>query len=145
VPVSVDLPDANVWLALTVAVHPGHDRALRYWREETLDRVAFCRLTALGLLRLSTTAAAMGGVPLRSEQAWRTYVALRDLPEVDLRFETESCESVMAGWVEAGIVTARTWTHAYLAAFAISSGLRLVTFDADFSRYVELDLLRLEP
>ncbi|WVN41054.1 hypothetical protein AOB54_05970 [beta proteobacterium MWH-UniP1] len=36
-------------------------------------------------------------------------------------------------------------TDAYLAAFAVCSGLRLVTFDKDFERFEGLSLLRLKP
>lgn len=38
---------------------------------------------------------------------------------------------------------ARLLTDAYLAAFAESAGLRMVTFDKDFERFEGLDCLRL--
>jgi predicted nucleic acid-binding protein len=37
------------------------------------------------------------------------------------------------------------WTDAYLAAFAITSGSRLVSFDADFARFPGLHFLHLKP
>ena len=37
----------------------------------------------------------------------------------------------------------RLWTDAYLAAFAITTGCRLVSFDADFQRFPALLLLHL--
>ena len=44
-----------------------------------------------------------------------------------------------------GLVTPRTWTDSYLAAFAMTEGARLISFDTDFQRYPDLDLLPLEP
>jgi len=38
----------------------------------------------------------------------------------------------------------RFWTDAYLAAFARSAGMRLVSFDAGFARFDRLDCLLLE-
>lgn len=38
----------------------------------------------------------------------------------------------------------RHWTDTYLAAFAVSGGLRIVLFDSDFSRFPGLSFLRLE-
>ena len=39
----------------------------------------------------------------------------------------------------------RLWTDAYLAAFALAGGHRLVTFDQDFLRFPGLEVLRLSP
>ncbi|MEO7416556.1 MAG: VapC toxin family PIN domain ribonuclease, partial [Thermoanaerobaculia bacterium] len=65
----IDLPDINVWLAFSVVDHPHHQRARRYWYEESGDQLAFCRLTSLGFLRLATNATVMGGQPLTVPQA----------------------------------------------------------------------------
>ena len=65
-------PDVNVWFALAVADHPQHPPALAWWNEES-SLAGFSRLTQLGLLRLLTTAAAMGGQPLSNDAAWRVY------------------------------------------------------------------------
>ena len=73
----IDLPDVNVWLAFSEADHEHHSRARRYWYEESGDQLAFCRVTALGFLRLSTNSSAMGGQPLTVSQAWHAYRAFR--------------------------------------------------------------------
>jgi len=36
------------------------------------------------------------------------------------------------------------WTDAYLAAFALSAGMRLVSFDSGFTRFKDLDCLILD-
>jgi hypothetical protein len=140
----MDLPDLNVWLAFSVADHTHHQRARDYWYEEAADQLAFCRLTALGFLRLSTNAKAMGGQPLTVSQAWQSYRAFRQLPEVLLAAEPEGCEDWLERWALGKSPAPGQWTDAYLAAFAKAGGLRLVSFDGDFTRFDGLELLHLE-
>lgn len=140
----IDLPDVNVWLAFSVADHAHHARARHYWYEESGDQLAFCRVTALGFLRLATNSAAMGGQPLTVPEAWKAYGEFRRLPEVVLAAEPDGCEDFLEEWVLGERPTPRHWTDAYLAAFAKAGGLRLVSFDGDFARFENLELLRLE-
>lgn len=139
-----DLLDANLWLALGLADHPFHQRARRYWFEEAGDRVAFCRITALGFLRLCCHPVVMAGAPMTIPEAWDAYRNFRSLPEVDLLAEPAGCEPLLETWASAGTFTLTLWTDAYLAAFANAGDLRLVSFDADFGRFegVEVLLLR---
>lgn len=141
----VDLPDVNVWLALGVPDHPRHERARRYWYEESGRQLAFCRITALGFLRLITNPAVMGDQPLTVPKAWKAYAEFRGLPEVIVATEPEQCDSFLEAWATTGTPSRRHWTDAYLAAFAKAGGFRLVTFDQDFTRFPDLDLLRLDP
>jgi toxin-antitoxin system PIN domain toxin len=140
----IDLPDVNVWLAFSLTDHVHHQRARHYWYEESGDRLAFCRVTALGFLRLSTHAASMNGQPLTVPQAWQAYSTFRQLPEVALAAEPEGCEAWLEKWALGKDSTARQWTDAYLAAFARAAGFRVVSFDRDFARFKGLDLLKLE-
>lgn len=141
----IDLPDVNVWLAFSVADHAHHQRARRYWYEESGDQLAFCRVTALGFLRLATNATVMGGQPFTVSQAWQAYGGFRRLPEVLLAAaEPEGCDAWLERWALGSDPRPRQWTDAYLAAFARAGGFRLVSFDADFDRFEDLDLLRLE-
>jgi toxin-antitoxin system PIN domain toxin len=139
----IDLPDVNVWLAFSAADHPHHARARRYWYEESADQFAFCRVTALGFLRLVTNAAVMGGQPLTVSQAWQSYAAFRQLPEVVLAAEPSGCEIFLKEWALDKGSTPRQWTDAYLAAFAKAGQFRLVSFDGDFSCFEGLDFLHL--
>ena len=141
---TIDLPDVNVWLAFSVADHVHHQRARRYWYEESGDQLAFCRVTALGFLRLATNAPVMSGQPLTVRQAWQAYGGFRQLPEVMLATEPEGCEAWLEQWALEDGSKPRQWTDAYLAAFAKAGGLRLVSFDGDFTRFDGLNLLRLE-
>jgi toxin-antitoxin system PIN domain toxin len=140
---NVDMLDVNVWFALAIEDHPFHERAAEYWQNESSERFAFCRITALGLLRLCANPAAIPGDPMTVDEAWNAYAAFRGLPEVDSVTESESCEILLAQWAEHSLFTPKRWTDAYLAAFAISGGMRLVSFDDDFRKFAGLDFLHL--
>ena len=142
-PTVTDLPDVNVWLAFSIADHVHHERARRYWDTESAETVAFCRITALGFLRLSTNAKVMAGSPMTVTEAWLAYIALRRAPEIELVPEPSRCEILLEQIALDTDLPPRMWTDAYLAAFAISGGMRLVSFDADFARFDALDLLLL--
>ena len=140
----IDLPDVNVWLALGVPDHAHHERAKRYWDEESAAEVGFCRITALAFVRLCTRPAVMGNRPASVGEAWQGYLAFRELSGVVFLREPEGCERDLGHWASGSSPSCRLWTDAYLAAFARTEGCRLVTFDRDFERFPELDLLRLE-
>jgi toxin-antitoxin system PIN domain toxin len=123
--------------------HVHHERARRYWREEgaRAQAIHFCRVTALGFMRLLTQPKLMGASACSPSQAADRYLALRALPEVRLAPEPSGCEDALLACARAPGFLPRLWTDAYLAAFARCAGLQLVTFDADFARFDGLDLL----
>ncbi len=141
----IDLPDVNLWVALAAEDHAHHERALQYWNTEAGVRIAFCRITALGFVRVSTSIAALGERALSVENAWRGYQYFRDLPETVFVVEPEDCEAQIEHWALANSFARNMWADAYLAAFARTANLRLVTFDADLKRFADLRLLHLEP
>jgi hypothetical protein len=134
----VDLLDLNVWFALLVPERPFHPRARAYWGEASDPFLV--RVTALGLLRLLTNAKAMDGKPLGVREAWEVYRELRLSSGVPLLVEPEGLADLVRGGL-----SPRLWTDAYLAAFALAGGHRLVTFDQDFLRFPGLKVLRLFP
>ena len=133
-----DLPDLNVWLALLNANHPHHGAAKIYWDSLAGARMFFCRITMLGLLRLSTNKVVMGGVPYTTAEAWQAYRKVAGMPEVGFVAETPGIESAMEPFTQSKGFSHADWTDAYLAAFARVAGLRLVTFDSGFSKYKDL-------
>lgn len=139
-----DLPDVNVWLALLNGQHPHHQAAKAYWDSAAGQRIAFCRITMLGLLRLSTNKTVMGGTPYTPAQAWQAYQAVIDLPEVSLIAEPLGIEGAMQKLTHSPKSGTPDWTDAYLAAFASLAGLRMVSFDKGFTQYGGLDLLTLK-
>lgn len=138
-----DLPDVNVWLALLNLQHTQHNAAKSYWEQTAAPHIAFCRITMLGLLRLSTNKLVMGGTPYTTAQAWQAYQAVIDLPEVSLLPEPRGIESAMHKHSTQPPFRNADWTDAYLASFAQLAGLRMVSFDKGFVKYGNLALLTL--
>jgi len=141
----VDLPDVNVWLALTDDSHVHHQAARQYWNEQRSGEIAFCRVTMLALLRLVTNAHVMSGSPFTHAEAWNAYRTYRNLPIIRFLSEATTLETTFASFTTDPSLPHRLWTDAYLAAFAISTGNRLISFDTDFQRFPNLDLLLLKP
>jgi len=137
-----DLPDLNVWLALAIAEHPHHRIAQTYWHEAAAERIWFCRVTMLGMVRLLAQPKLMGTASLTLRDAFDLYRRFAALPEVDLCVEPGGCEAHLTNLLNAA-TPARLWTDAYLAAFASAGGLRLVTFDKDFARFDGIARLQL--
>lgn len=141
---SVDLPDVNGWLALSASHHPYHRRARAYWEQEAAPEISFCRVTMLGLVRLLMQPRVMGDAALPTVQALGLWQRWLQLPEVSLRAEPAACEATLQA-LATPTLPPRRLTDAYLAAMALSGGMRLVSFDSDCRRFDGLDLLRLEP
>jgi toxin-antitoxin system PIN domain toxin len=140
-----DLLDASVWLPLSAPDHVHHPRARRYWDDEAADELAFCRVTALALLRHLTNSRILGEAALDGDAAWRALQTWLSLPQVRLIAEPAGLDELLAQWAGHLDLRAGMWTDAYLAAFATASGARLVAFDGDFHRYPGLEFLHLRP
>ena len=96
----------------------------------------------LGLVRLLSNPKVMGEQALDLKQSLATYLRFAALPEIGWQAEPSDCGDRLQQLVALDL-TARLLTDAYLAAFAESSRLRMVTFDKDFGRFQGLDCLRL--
>ena len=141
---AVDLPDINVWLALADPDHEHHARARRYWEQEAATRLAFTRVTMLGLVRSLTNRHVMQGAPFTIVQAWKAYRAFLDLPEVTFLADPDSAEARMRMWSEkAGFPPSRL-TDAWLAAVAFTTRSRLISFDKDYREFAGLSLCHLK-
>ncbi len=140
-PSSIDLLDANVWLALVAEAHSHHERAKSYWQNEAAPRAAFCRVTELAFLRHIANQAILGSQVLAPSAAWKKLKQFHALPEVQRLTEPATLDERLARFCDTGRTSPNLWTDAYLAAFAESGGLRLVTFDRGFTRFSGLDLL----
>jgi uncharacterized protein len=127
-------PDVNVWFALAVGDHPHHCQALEWWNEES-SLTGFSRLTQLGLLRLLTTASAMGGRPLNNSEAWRVYEGFLADSRVRLFPELPALDDLFRKFAGTRHASPKVWTDAYLAAFAASNDATLITFDGSFTSY----------
>ena len=132
-----DLPDVNVWLALAVQDHVHHEAATAYWQASPQTKRFFCRGSASSLVRLLTHPHLMAGKQLGLQAAWQLYRRFRAVPTIRLLAEPSGVDEQLSALITP-LLPARHFTDAYLAALAICSGLRLVSFDRDFSRFADL-------
>lgn len=135
-------PDVNFWLALIWDGH-AHAESARFWREShPSERLLFCRLTQLSLLRLLTTKAIMGNDVLSMTEAWLIYQNCLADSFISFASEPDGLDQHLALFAQGRVSSPKVWADAYLAAFAALGGYRIVTFDRAFRRWpVELVLL----
>jgi toxin-antitoxin system PIN domain toxin len=140
------LSDANPWLAMTVEIHP-HHAAARHWMDELPDgdQALFNRATQTSFLRLLTQPIAPGYRPVTQSRAWKLYEKLLEDDRVLWVPEPEGIDTLWQQLSENSRPSPKLWMDAYLAAFAISEGCRMVTFDRGFKQFGPqgLDLLLL--
>jgi uncharacterized protein len=134
-----DLLDINVWLALAHTAHDHHKLALAYWQAEQAKGTLlwFCRVSMLGMVRLLSQKSVMGASVLSLEEAQAAYLNFLNTPSIRWLPETTD----IARRTDAAMLNlssdapSRLSTDVYLAATSETTGLRLVTFDADFKRF----------
>jgi len=137
-----DLPDVNVWLALVDENHVHHQKARNYWQNLSSSEIAFCRVTLLGFLRLSTHPKVLSR-PLTPAEAWAIYQRYRT--EADVAFVEDTSE-IDARFMSMSVTEEfphHLWSDCYLASLAQYRICRIISFDADFKRFPSLDFLHL--
>jgi toxin-antitoxin system PIN domain toxin len=136
----VKLLDVNVWLAATWARHAHHPIAKR-WLDDEEDDLAFCRITELAFLRLTTNRAVTGSDALSRRQAWDALLALQADPRIRFVSEPRGLAPLWIALSKRDDHSHLLWTDDYLAAFAQAAGAQLVTFDAGLrGRYPSVDV-----
>jgi toxin-antitoxin system PIN domain toxin len=127
---SFHFPDINVWIALTWDGHIHHRRAAEWFSELADDsRLFFCRFTQLGLLRLLTSEAVMAQDVRTQRAAWQAYDTWQGDERVGFLDEPVDLEARFRSLTRLRHPAPKDWADSYLAAFAETSDLVLVTFD----------------
>jgi toxin-antitoxin system PIN domain toxin len=127
---SLVFPDINVWVALSHPDHAHHQVAETWYRSlNEADVLVFCRHTQLGFFRLMTTAAVLGQDVRTAGQCWKLYDLWIEPGEAIFAFEPEGLEAEMRIRTSSQTPNPKEWADAYLAAFAETAQLTLVTFD----------------
>jgi len=136
------LLDVNVCFAASWADHQDHEAARGWIDDAADDSLGICRITQLGWLRLLPNQSSMGSAALTRREAWEfvaamladsRFVYLDEPPDLAAEFGRLSATDDHAH---------KLWTDDYLAAFALSGDLELVTLDTKFeSRYPGLAVL----
>lgn len=125
---SLSFPDLNVWLAIAAPEHI-HASVARDWWEHERGTIAFCRLSQLGFLRLTTTAAAMDGKPLTMREAWRVYDRFYADDRVAFVAEPGSVEREFRQNTRHPSASPKMWADAWMLAMAQAADGRVVTLD----------------
>lgn len=135
------LCDSNVWIAIAVEQHAHHVLAASWFAalSET-DSAVFCRATRISFLRLLTQKIAPDFVPLSNRLAWQALDQLTTDEATVFAVEPEGLDHIWRQLSELATASPKRWMDAYLAAFAIAAGMRLVTFDSDFRNYESMGL-----
>jgi toxin-antitoxin system PIN domain toxin len=128
----LSIPDINIWLALAAPEHPHHTLAKRWWKQHE-GPIGFARLSQLGLLRLTTTAAAMDGKPLTIDEAWRVYDGFYEDDRVTFIAEPAEVEKEFRERAAGRASSPKIWGDAWMLAMAEAAGGVLVTFDKALS------------
>ena len=137
------LPDVNVWIALAAERHTLHRKA-RHWFSKLKDeRLAFCRVTQLGFLRLLTNKHVMLEEVMSRGEAWQAYRALRLDRRIGYSAEPNELPETWQAFTESPLSSPNLWTDAYLCAFASAARLTLVTFDAKIPPRADVSCLLL--
>lgn len=136
-------PDVNVWIALTYERHIHHPVARSWFEALNPDaRLFFCRITQLGFLRLLTTEAVMGRDEVLSQtEAWRVYDRWLEDERISFLLEPATLEASFRALSRSRQPAPKDWADSYLAAFAASSDLTLVTLDQSLHRRVRRSTL----
>jgi toxin-antitoxin system PIN domain toxin len=127
---SLIFPDVNVWLALSYPAHV-HQAAVSSWFR-SLDestRFVFCRQTQLAFFRLMTTEAVLGRDVISQTECWEIYDRWIGAGKAILAREPANLDAALRRRTTLHSPSPKVWADAYLAAFAETAGLTLVTFD----------------
>ena len=108
-------------------------------------RLAFCRLTQLGFLRLLTNKHVMQDEFMRPDEAWEAYSVLRLDRRIGYLPEPSELSETWQAFTEGQSSSPNLWTDAYLCALAQAARLNLVTFDAKIPAREGVNCLVLRP
>ncbi len=141
----MQLADSNFWLALALSGHSLHKSAATWLADQSpKDPVAFCRSTQQSFLRLLSTSAVLspyGIPPLTNADAWRAYEGLLADRRIAFAHEPPGLELRWKALAARTSSSPKLWMDAYLAAFAIAGGHKLITTDMAFKQFKGLDVV----
>ena len=136
---SAFLLDSNIWVALAFEKHPAHLSALDTFANASPTRPAcFCRATQQSFLRLASTPAifrSYGVSAMTNDDVLRSFELFTSLETVAFRDEPSGLAALWPRLAARSSASPKVWMDAYLAAYAITAGLTMVTADSDFKGF----------
>jgi toxin-antitoxin system PIN domain toxin len=125
---AMNLLDVNVWVAAAWSGHAHHSRVAP-WFHHSPHPHRMCRVTQMALLRHLSNPAVLGVDAVSRRNAWGAIDQLLSDPEVTFLDEPPALESVWRALSARDDQSHKLWTDDYLAAFAQTAHLTLVTLD----------------
>ena len=124
---------------MAFATHPAHQATKRLFAAaDSGSPLAFCRATQTSFMRLLTAQpiqAAYGSPPISNREAWSKTQELLSLPQIVWLPEPPQLDPVWKIFATSEAASPKIWMDSFLAAFACTYGIELVTLDRGFSRY----------
>lgn len=141
--------DTSVWIAAVFPVHPFHAAArAALGRATPAEPAVFCRATQQTFLRLLSTPAVVGPystLRLTNRDALTALDVLSAHPYIAEWEERPGTADLWRRLAARDTPSPKVWMDAYLAAFALAGGLRLVSLDREFRNFqpegLDLELL----
>lgn len=131
--------DSSAWIAAVFPRHPFHAQAQAVLEAATAEEPAvFCRATQASFLRLITTPQLLrhyDAGQVTNATALTEFQMLLSRPEIAEMDEPSGTAALWQRLATRDTASPKVWMDAYLAAFAITGGLRFVTLDGDFKSY----------
>jgi toxin-antitoxin system PIN domain toxin len=138
------LCNANVWVSLTLQNHGFRPQCLEWYKGlAQTDTLAFCRSTQQSFLRLMTQKSICRNEVRTNREALEGYQQLWDSSRIEWLHEPSGLEALWFKYANLNSASPNIWMDAYLAAFAVLTESRLVTFDKGFRVYKGLDWINL--
>ena len=140
------LVDVNVLLPVALEEHPLRARSVAWWEAAAVGSVVLCLPVRMAVFRLLTNPAVMGDDVLSPESAWRVWSRfVQDERTVERYDWPTGIDTLWFAQVAGREPSPKLWTDAWLAAFAESLDLEMVTCDKGFRSFQLSRLLVLEP
>ena len=128
------LADVNFWLALNFKNHPHSESAWQWMDGLDATSCLMCRMAQQGFLRLATNPRVVSS-PLTHAQVWRKYDQFLSDERIEFVDEPPDMELAWRNCSKGRKYSPKIWNDAYLAAFATTARLKIVTFDKGFREY----------
>lgn len=134
------LSDVNVLLTLASDRCRQHAATKRWWESLPLtESFCVCRHVQTSLLRLLCTEAVMGDEAMTLPQAWSVYAQFLASGRFHFVLEPPRLDPTWADFCRPFGRSPKVVMDAYLAAFSVAGGYRLVTLDKAFGQFKGLD------
>jgi toxin-antitoxin system PIN domain toxin len=134
------LCDVSFLLPLCHGQHEHHLPARRHLETATASgEFVVCRTSQLGLLRLLSNPLVMLSGVCPTDRAWQVFDTMMSDARFAFQGEPVGLEAELRRQTKGFPFSPKLWQDAYLAAFALAAGLRVVTFDGGFRKFKGLE------